>query len=191
MSLQISELQFGFKRGLSSNVAATIVKETIDYYRNRGGNVYCLALDASKAFDRVSFTQLFKCLLNRNICPLILRLLVNMYTNQKNRVQYNQSLSDFFTITNGVKQGGVLSPTLFSIYINELLDNLKNSGYGCRIGDKYVGCVSYADDIIIMCASVYGLKQMIKICEAYASVNQVKFNGSKSKLMIFFKRQHN
>ena len=96
MSLQTSELQFGFKKKLSSNVAATIVKETIDYYQNRGGRVYCLALDASKAFDRVSFSQLFKCMLERNMCPLIIRFLVNMYTNQKNRVQYNQSFSDFF-----------------------------------------------------------------------------------------------
>ena len=185
MSLQTSELQFGFKKKLSSNVAATIVKETIDYYQNRGGRVYCLALDASKAFDRVSFSQLFKCMLERNMCPLIIRFLVNMYTNQKNRVQYNQSFSDFFTVTNGVKQGGVLSPTLFSIYVNELLYNLENSGYGCKMGDKYVGCVSYADDIIIICASLYGLKQMIKICESYALKYQVKFNGSKSKLMLF------
>ena len=59
-SLQTSELQFGFKKGLSANVAASIVKETVDYYLNRGGRVYCLALDASKAFDRVSFSKLFK-----------------------------------------------------------------------------------------------------------------------------------
>ena len=84
-----------------------------------------------------------------------------------------------------MKQGGVLSPTLFSVYVNELLDNMQNSGYGCSIGDKFVGCVSYADDIIILCASLYGLKQMIKICESYALEYQIKFNGNKSKLMIF------
>ncbi|CAL4130586.1 unnamed protein product, partial [Meganyctiphanes norvegica] len=133
-----------------------------------GGRVYCLALDASKAFDRVSFSKLFKSLLSRNMNPLMIRLLINMYTKQENRVRYNQSYSDFFNVTNGVKQGGVLSPTLFSVYINDLLENLRSSGYGCNIGDMYVGCVSYADDIIILCASIYGIKQMIKICESYA-----------------------
>ena len=147
--------------------------------------MYCLALDASKAFDRVSFIKLFRCLVHRKMNPLIIRFLLNMYTNQKNRVKYNQSFSDYFTVTNGVKQGGVLSPTLFSVYINDLLDNLKNSGYGCSIGDKYVGCVSYADDIIILCASIHGLKQMIKMCESFAMEYQIKFNGSKSKLMLF------
>ena len=184
-ALQTSELQFGFKKGLSANVAASIVQETIDYYSNRGGRVYCLALDASKAFDRVSFSQLFKCLVKRMMNPIIIRLLINLYTNQINRVRYNQSFSELFTVTNGVKQGGVLSPTLFSVYVNELLDNIQNSGYGCSIGDKCVGCVSYADDIIILCASLYGLKQMIKICESYALEYKIKFNGSKSKLMIF------
>ena len=144
-----------------------------------------MALDASKAFDRVSFSQLFECLVKRNMNPLIIRLLINMYTNQLIRVRYNHSHSEYFTVTNGVKQGGVLSPTLFSVYVNELLENLKNSGYGCTVGDKYVGCVSYADDIVILCASLYGLKQMIKICELYALEYQVKFNGSKSKLMLF------
>ena len=184
-SLETSELQFGFKKGLSANVAASIVQETIDYYSNRGGRVYCLALDASKAFDRVAFSQLFKCLVKRKMNPILIRLLINMYTNQINRVRYNQSFSELFTVTNGVKQGGVLSPTLFSVYVNELLDNMQNSGYGCSIGDKFVGCVSYADDIIILCASLYGLKQMIKICESYALEYQIKFNGNKSKLMIF------
>ena len=190
VSLQTSELQFGFKKALSANVAASIVKETVDYYLNRGGRVYCLALDASKAFDRVSFSQLFNCLLSRNMNPLIVRLLLNMYTNQTNRVKYNKSLSECFTVTNGVKQGGVLSPTLFSVYINELLENLQKSGYGCKVGDKFVGCVSYADDIVILCASIYGLKQMIQICESYAVNYQVKCNGSKSKLMLFSKEEN-
>ena len=112
-------------------VAATIVKETVNHYLNRGGKVYCLSLDASKAFDRVSFSKLFNCLLSRDMNPLLIRFLLNMYIGQTNRVRYNTSLSEYFTVTNGVKQGGVLSPTLFSIYVNELLENLQMSEYGC------------------------------------------------------------
>ena len=88
-------------------------------------------------------------------------------------------------MTNGVKQGGVLSPRLFSIYIDVLIQSLQKSGYGCRVGDMYVGCIAYADDILILTASMYSLNKMIKVCEQYAKEYHVKFNGSKSKLIIF------
>ena len=184
-TLSTSDLQFGFKRNLSSNAAASIVRETIDYYLNKKGTVYSLALDASKAFDRVNFCKLFEILLFREVNPLLLRFLINMYTNQKLRVRFNTASSEFFTVSNGVKQGGVLSPTLFSVYINGLLEELQMSGYGCKIGDVFVGCISYADDLILLCASLYGIKRMILICEKFASSHFIKFNGNKSKLMIY------
>ena len=183
--LSTSDLQFGFKRNLSSNIAASIVKETVDYYLSKKGTVYSLALDASKAFDRVNFCRLFETLLLREVNPLCLRFLINMYTNQKLSVRFNTASSEFFSVSNGVKQGGVLSPTLFSIYVNGLLEELQVSGYGCKIGDVFVGCISYADDLIILCASLYGLKCMILICEQFAVNNFIKFNGNKSKLMIY------
>ena len=110
---------------------------------------------------------------------------MNMYINQKKCVRYNQSYSNLFNVSNGVKQGGVLSPTLFCIYMDNLLKGLKESGFGCKYGDVYVGCVAYADDVILLCGSLYGLKQQIKICENYAVEYKLKFNGEKSKLIIF------
>ena len=55
VSLATSDLQFGFKPKLSATMATTVVMETIDYYKNNGGRAYALALDATKAFDRVEF----------------------------------------------------------------------------------------------------------------------------------------
>ena len=73
--LQTSHLQFGFKAGVSTYMAASVVNETVDYYTKRGGTVYGLALDASKAFDRVEFTKLFECLLKRNVNLVVVRFL--------------------------------------------------------------------------------------------------------------------
>ena len=64
-----------------------------------------------------------------------------MYTNQQIRVKYNGSYSDYFEVKDGVKQGGVLSPTLFTCYIDGLIDNLKRSGIGCKVGSAYAGCI--------------------------------------------------
>ena len=67
-----------------------------------------------------------------------------------------------FDITNGVWQGGVLSPLLFTVYIDELLEKLKRNGIGCYIGHHFVGALGYADDIILLWPSVAGLKKIIK-----------------------------
>ena len=80
-----------------------------------GSNVYGLLLDASKAFDRLNYCKLFRTLMNRGVCPMYSRLLLNMYTNQKLRVRCNAEFSDSFPATNGVKQGGVISPFLFCV----------------------------------------------------------------------------
>ena len=66
-------------------------------------------LDASKAFDRVKLITLFRELRSRDMCPVIIRLLMSTYCNQQLRVKWEGSFSNYFPARNGVKQGGVLS----------------------------------------------------------------------------------
>ena len=125
------------------------------------------------------------------MCPLTIRLLLSMYTNQKLQVKWNNCKSHKFNVTNGVRQGGVLSPRLFSVYVDELLEKLKINGAGCHIGHYYVGALGYADDIILLCPSLSGMHDMIKTCEEYAKDHQILFNGKKSKYLIFGKYEYN
>ena len=78
-------------------------------------------LDASKAFDRIEYASLFNHLRSRNMCPVVLRLIMNMYISQKMQVRFSNSLSNQFTVGNGFKQGGVLSPILFTVFIDNLI----------------------------------------------------------------------
>ena len=181
--LQTSELQFGFKEGVSAASAAAIVHETLDYYINGKGSVYVLALDATKAFDRVEYSKLFKLLLKRKVNPLFIRLLYSMYINQRLCVSYNNSCSEYFNVSNGVKQGGVLSPTLFTCYMDGAIQKLSKSNDGCHIGDCYTGCIAYADDVILLSPSVNALHNQVQIIEEFAYEHSITFNGSKSKLM--------
>ena len=74
-------------------------------------------LDATKAFDRVEYVKLFRLLIKKGLCPIIYRLLLNLYINQNVRINGGNARSRQFSCKNGVKQCGVLSPILFSIII--------------------------------------------------------------------------
>ena len=142
-----SELQFGFKNGSSTTMCTFMVQQTISHYVNNNSNVNVVMLDASKAFDRVQYIHLFKKLISRNMCPIIIRLLLNMYIQQKLQVKWNDVTSEQFNVSNGVRQGGIMSPLLFSIYVDDMLLDLKNSGIGCVVGNYYCGAFGYADNI--------------------------------------------
>ena len=89
MSLETDVLQFGFKKNSSTVICTSMLKETIDYYNENQTDCYLLLLDASKAFDRVEYNQLFNRLRDRNMCLIVLRLLINMYISQKVKFRLN------------------------------------------------------------------------------------------------------
>ncbi len=182
---QTSNLQFGFKKKSSPVMCTMTAQEVISHYNSNKTKVFTVLLDASKAFDRVNYIKLFEKLLKREMCPLVMRLLLQTYLDQKLCVKWNDTLSETFGVTNGVRQGGILSPLLFGIYIDELLSVLQNSGFGCRIGHLYAGALGFADDLILICPSEPGIQKMLKICESYAAEHDLIFNGAKSKLLIF------
>ena len=98
-----------------------LVKEIINYYIHHKSNVFSCLLDASKAYDRVHFGKLFKILIKRKLPGIIVRFLVNNYTNQTLCTEWCGNYSEKFTPLNGVKQGSILSTALFNLYLDELL----------------------------------------------------------------------
>ena len=107
------------------------------------------------------------------------------YTNQSCYVKWGNEHSDSFNVSNSVKQGGVISPLLFSRYIDQLFSQLEHSGLGCHVGASYAGAFGYADDIALVAPSMQCLKKMIVICEKYANSHSITFNPNKSKLLCF------
>ena len=88
-----------------------------------------LLLDASKASDQIENSTLFNNLRNRNMCPVTLRLVMNMYMSQKMQVRFSNVLFSQFTVGNGVRQGGVLLSILFTVYLDSLINTLKQKNY--------------------------------------------------------------
>ena len=189
--LGCDEMQFGFQQKASTTMCSWAVSAVIDHYNRQGSAVYGCAMDLSKAFDLVEWVTLFQTLLSRHVSPVFLRTLLFVYTAQSCDVKWNGVLSSRFPVTNGVRQGAVSSPALFSVYIIDLFSILKHSRLGCRIQNCFFGCFGYADDLLLLSASRSGLQSMVKIAEDFAKSRNLKFSTnvdpkkSKTKCLVF------
>ena len=91
-------------------------------------------------------------------------LLKHWYSDQTMRIKWGSHLSDPFHVSNGVRQGGVLSPCLFAVYLDELSNELNNVKAGCYIGDALLNHLMFADDICVFCPSVRSLQGLLNVC---------------------------
>ena len=127
--------QFGFKKKHSTDLCIFTVKSVIKYYNLYNSLTLSCFLDASKAYDRVNHWTLFKKLLKRSISVIVIRILMFWYSKQEICIKWGSETSICFTISNGVRQGGILSATLISFYMDDLSFILSESGIGCHIND--------------------------------------------------------
>ena len=111
-----SDLQFGFKSGFSTTLCTGVLKAVINCYLNNGSKVYACLIDASKAFDLIDHRILFDKLLERGTPKPVVCLLLRWYKSQQLCICWMGRSSEYFKVTNGVQQGGVLSPILFTIF---------------------------------------------------------------------------
>ena len=169
--LETNDLQFRFKRNHSASQCTFAVKEVIQYHNNKKSNVHVMLLDASQAFHRVNYAVLFRTLLDHGLCAVVCRILLHLYTYQITCIKWSGFLSEHFCVMNGVRQGGVLSPTLFAVYLDRLFHCYINNKLGCHIGHVYKGAFEYADDTILIAPSKCALNKMLNIANDYAATH--------------------
>ena len=174
--LSTSDHEFGFKRGTGTDMCIFLLKQIISSYLQQGSPIFSVFLDASKAFDRVSHELLFKKLLLRDVPLCFIRLLRYWYRQQQMRVRWGSQLSQSFGVSNGVRQGGILSPYLFAVYIDQLSKDLNRVPAGCYIGNTLVNHIIYADDICCFSPSVAGLQDLLAVCDSFSYKNGIVFN---------------
>lgn len=85
----------------------------------------------------------------------------------------------------GVRQGGLTSPDLFNLYVNDLIGELRSARLGCHLGNVCVNNLSYADDMVLLSPSIKGLRKLLLICEQYAVAHGLKYNVSKTEMIVF------
>ena len=160
-----------------------MVVETVEYFLRKKSEIFACTMDMSKAFDRVKHSTLFVKLRKEVLPPIIIRFLMSVYKLQ----------IASFKISNGVKQGAVLSSLVYCVYMNDLFTLLKKKKSGCWINGEYHGIIGYADDLFLLSPSKSALHEMLKTCEIYATNHNLVFstdinpNISKTKWIAFLK----
>ena len=141
-------------------------------------------IDASRAFDLIHHHKLFNKLKLRGVPSSLIRILVYWYANQQMQVKWGSTLSAQFRVGNGVRQRGILSPSLFNLYMDNLSKQLGNCRTGCMIGDTLINHFMYADDLSILSPSSSAFQQLLNICSNYGLDFDIKYNAKKSMVLI-------
>ena len=180
--------QFGFKRDHSTDLCTYAFKNTVRYYTSRNSHVFTCFVDFNKAFDNVDYWLLF-CkmydLFHDCKSKCFIRLLACWYSTQVTFVRWQNTKSDSFCISNGVRQGGILSPFLFRLYIRDLISSITGLRLGCNVAGTMINLLCFADDMVVLAPSWRGLQILIDKLYQAALANNMTFNVNKTVCMIF------
>ena len=89
-------------------------------------------------------------------------------------IKWGKNSSTYFNVSNGLRQGGVLSPKLFAIFVDDLPQDLAMCKSGCYIDDQCMNHVMYVDDICLLAPSAIGLQRMLDVCFDFSIRNDIK-----------------
>ena len=186
----LSKGQLGFIPGNRTSDAHLILYNLIESYcKTEKKHVFGCFVDFEKAFDSLPRHKLFKKLLDLNINGKFYDCLISLYTKNESCVKIGNTVTNFFHTTQGVKQGCILSPLLFNIFLSDLQREIeKPENDPAKISqNEILGCILWADDILLVSESETGLQKMLSTLKLYTDNNGMRVNQTKTKVMIFNK----
>ena len=153
------------------------------------GKLCAAFIDFEKAFDSVDRQLLWRELAKKGISEKFILTLQAMYCGDNACVKVNENtLTDKIEITQGVKQGCILSPLLFILFIDSLMDELTTNNIDApTMGQVTLPGLLFADDLVILSKTITGLQAGLNILEMFCVDTKLTVNVNKSKIMIFKK----
>lgn len=178
-----SDRQFGFKEKVGCNNAIHSLRKVINYFNKRKSTINLGVIDLKKAFDKCNIYGILCTLQNKNVNVNVINTLENWFGKNYTYVKWSGTRSEKIPLISGVKQGSTISPLLFSIFVDVLLDKLAASGYGCYINYNCFNSFIYADDIILISISVTDLQLLLNVCNNVFKELDLPINALKSHCM--------
>ena len=183
--------QNGFRRQRSCQDHIYALYNILNCRKLEKKDTFACFVDAKKAFDTVNRDCLWYKLLKIGIHGHILSAIKSLYMSVSCTVRINDNFTEWFNVNQGVKQGCVLSPTLFSIYINDLATDIKNLNCGLTIDNINISIFLYADDIVLISENANGLQSMLNVLNDWCCKWRITVNENKTKVLHFRNRNIN
>ena len=176
------EEQAGFRKARSTVDQLFILTEVI---RNRKKPTFVAFLDVAKAYDRVWRDGLWFQLLESGIKGKMWRVLKNIYKTVESCILLGDKRTDFFQVEVGLRQGCLLSPLLFDIFINELGKEVNKLKKGVQCGNVNLSILCFADDLAVIAQSKEDLEALLKVVYDFSYRWRFKFNFDKCAVIEF------
>ena len=170
--------QFGFKSKIGCTHAIFAVRKIVEFYVENNSTINLCFMDISKGFDKVNNYVLLLKLMKRNLPVSLIKLLYYWFSISSNQVRWCNVLSDPYKLLAGVRQGGILSPVLFSIYIDDFVKAFNKRG--CRYKGLSASIIVYADDILLLSPTLHELQCMINMCKTELDLLDLMVNPKKT-----------
>ena len=177
----ISNIQLGF-REQHTTIDQIFCLYTLrtKYLRHKGGRFYTLFVDFEKAFDRVDRTALWHKLISQNVSSKMVQMLKAIYADVKVCVKSSEGLSEMISCPVGVKQGCIISPILYTLFLNDIRDEIAEGSHGIDIGTIKLFVLLFADNLVIFAETVIELQRLINRLADYCARWHINVNqGSK------------
>lgn len=187
----LDETQFGFRNALGTREAMFALNVLLQKCRDQRKDVFVCFIDYEKAFDRVQHEKLINILRGAGVDGKDLRIIKNLYWQQKAVVRVNGRFTDERQIQRGVRQGCVLSPLLFNLYSDKVFkEALHDKEFGVKINGELINTIRYADDTAILCDDLQGLQNLINSVNAVGQEMGLNINVAKTKFMVFSRQPY-
>ena len=159
--------------------------------KSKGLSTFSCFIDMTKAFDNVDIECMLSKLLANGISGNFYRIVKHLYTMPKSCVLVNNLQTKYFDVHCGVKQGDIISPTLFSLYVNDLVNELNSLNLGVPIDDENICALLYADDIVIFSDTEDNLQTLLDGVYKWCTQWRLRINLNKTNIVHFRKQSQN
>jgi hypothetical protein len=183
----LSDTQNGFRRLRACIDHLFVICTIVRNRKSRGLCTFICFVDMKKAFDLLDRECLFYKLQVAGVKGKLYKAIASIYNDNQSCVKVNNHYTPWFNVTFGVRQGDVLSPTLFSLYINDFSQAIQESGVGVEVGESRLGVLLYADDICLIAETEEDLQILLDIADVWCRQWRMQISVEKTSVVHFRK----
>ena len=186
----LHENQIAYRKGYQTSDHIFTLRAIIEHtFQVKKNPLYLCFVDFSKAFDSIDHRDLLCKLFKYGIHGNFLSIISSLYSKVKSCVRGNDDLTDLFSCSRGVRQGCLLSPLLFALFLNDLNTKIREASLGVNVGTETINTLLYADDLILLAENKKDMQLQLDELDKYVKSVKMKVNLDKTKIMVLRKNK--